>query len=103
MTLDAAKFIRRFLLHGLPDCFHRIRHYDFLANGQRQSKLALIRCLLDQPAPPIRRSEDYRERVRELAGVDLNRCPRCGGTMRVIDILPHPRAPPIRPVPSHSP
>ncbi len=26
MTLDAPEFIRRFLLHGLPDGFHRIRH-----------------------------------------------------------------------------
>jgi len=104
MTLDAAEFIRRFLLHGLPDGFHRIRHYGFLANGQRRRKLALIRRLLDQPVPPpIRRSEDYRERVRELTGIDLSRCPCCGGTMRIIDILPRPRSPPIRPVPSHRP
>ena len=27
MTLDAAEFIRRFLLHVLPSGFHRIRHY----------------------------------------------------------------------------
>jgi hypothetical protein len=33
MTLDAHEFIRRFLLHALPDGFHRIRHYGFLANG----------------------------------------------------------------------
>jgi hypothetical protein len=104
MTLDAAEFIRRFLLHGLPDGFHRIRHYGFLANGHRQRKLALIRRLLDQPAPqPAHRSEDYRERVRELTGVDLSRCPCCGGTMRVIDILPCTRAPPIRPAASHGP
>ena len=75
-----------------------------LANGHRQSKLALIRRLLDQPAPlPTRRSEDYRERVRELTGVDLSRCPCCGGAMRVIDILPCTRAPPIRPASSHAP
>src|SRR5271156_5280176 len=35
MTLDADEFIRRFLLHALPDGFHRIRYYGFLANGQR--------------------------------------------------------------------
>jgi hypothetical protein len=104
MTLDAAEFIRRFLLHGLPDGFHRIRHYGFLANGHRQKKLALIRRLLDQPAPqPARRSEDYRERVRKLTGVDLSRCPCCGSTMRVIDILPCTRAPPIRPAATHRP
>src|ERR1700730_5889254 len=36
MTLDADDFIRRFLLHALPEGFHRIRHYVFLANGSRR-------------------------------------------------------------------
>ena len=52
MTLDADEFIRRFLLHTLPDGFHRIRHYGFLANGHRAAKLALCRKLLAVP-PPI--------------------------------------------------
>ena len=38
MTLNVDEFIRRFLLHTLPDGFHRIRHYGFLANGHRQDK-----------------------------------------------------------------
>ena len=49
MTLDADEFIRRFLLHVLPDGFHRIRHYGFLANGHRAAKLALCRRLLAAP------------------------------------------------------
>ena len=51
MTLDAFEFIRRFLLHSLPDGFHRIRHYGFLANGHRAAKLALCRRLLE--ATPV--------------------------------------------------
>ena len=47
MTLDADEFIRRFLLHALPDGFHRIRYYGFLANGHRGDNLALCRRLLD--------------------------------------------------------
>jgi hypothetical protein len=47
MTLAANEFIRRFLLHTLPDGFHRIRHYGFLANSHRASKLALCHRLLD--------------------------------------------------------
>ena len=43
MTLDADEFIRRFLLHTLPDSFHRIRHYGFLANGARTDSIALCR------------------------------------------------------------
>ncbi len=42
MTLDADEFIRRFLLHVLPDGFHRIRYYGFLANGQRGDNLASV-------------------------------------------------------------
>src|SRR5882724_7486860 len=51
LTVRANEFIRRFLLHTLPDGFHRIRHYGFLANGHRAAKLALCRMLLDIPAP----------------------------------------------------
>src|SRR5262249_17097698 len=47
MTLDADEFIRRFLLHALPEGFHRIRHYGFLANGSRGDSLALCRRLLE--------------------------------------------------------
>lgn len=38
MTFDADEFIRPFLLHTLPDGFHRIRHYGFLANGGRNDR-----------------------------------------------------------------
>ena len=81
MTLDAEEFLRRFLLHALPDGFHRIRHYGFLANRQRAAKLALCRTLLAVPAPPAPVKLDYRERLRRLTGQALDRCPRCGGPM----------------------
>ena len=45
MTLPAAEFIRRFLLHVLPDGFMRIRHYGYLANRHRQRKLETCRRL----------------------------------------------------------
>jgi hypothetical protein len=46
MILDAAEFIRRFLLHSLPKGFQRIRQYGFLANRVREQKLSLCRELL---------------------------------------------------------
>ena len=51
MTLAAEKFIRRFLLHVLPEGFQRIRYYGFLANRYRAEKLALCRQLLQTPPP----------------------------------------------------
>ena len=52
MTLTATEFIRRMLLHVLPPGFHRIRHYGFLANRNRQQKLTECRRLLHAPPLP---------------------------------------------------
>ena len=89
MTLDAGEFIRRFLLHVLPDGFHRIRHYGYLANGHRLAKLACCRRLLalPEPAQPVR-AADYRERYQQLTGRSLDLCPCCGGRMIEIGIIP---------------
>ncbi|MGC1955245.1 MAG: transposase, partial [Gammaproteobacteria bacterium] len=86
MTLAAAEFIRRFLLHSLPDGFHRIRHYGFLANGHRAAKLALCRRLLDVPV--AKRPADQVQDTRPPRGPE--RCPCCGGAMVVLSVLPRP-------------
>ena len=89
MTLGADEFIRRFLLHVLPDGFHRIRHYGYLANGGRAAKLAHCRRLLavSEPAPPAP-AADYRERYQQLTGRSLDLCPSCGGRMIEIGVIP---------------
>ena len=46
MTLEAAEFIRRFLLHVLPSGFHRIRHYGLFAGTVRARNIARARQLL---------------------------------------------------------
>jgi hypothetical protein len=87
MTLDAHEFIRRFLLHTLPDGFHRIRHYGFLANGHRAEKLALCRRLLDAPPP-----EPTAEQTKDAATLPTHdRCPCCGGAMITLGSLPRPK------------
>jgi len=52
MTLAADEFMRRFLLHAVPDGFHRIRHLGFLANGHRTGKLARSLSLTSASAWP---------------------------------------------------
>ena len=83
MALTAHEFLRRFLLHVLPDGFRRIRHYGFLANGHRTKKLAILRTLLAVPTPsPVTPPPaDYRERYARLTGRALDICPDCGGRM----------------------
>jgi Putative transposase len=103
MTLEAEEFIRRFLLHVLPEGFQRIRYYGFLANRYREHKLARCRKLLDMPAPEPPASElskDYRDRYEQLTGSSLLECPVCHqGRMLVIEILapgPHRQVTPIK-------
>jgi hypothetical protein len=87
MTLGADEFIRRFLLHTLPDGFHRIRHYGFLANGHRAAKLALCRKLLAAPpAQPTLAPHD-----EEVTRSPFDRCPDCGGAMIILGALPRPQ------------
>jgi hypothetical protein len=93
MTLAADEFIRRFLLHAVPDGFHRIRHIGFLANGHRTAKLALCRALLAAPTPDPPPPENYRERTRRLTGQALDVCPHCGGAMLEREPLPRRRQP----------
>lgn len=94
MTLEATEFIRRFLLHVLPDGFQRIRYYGFLGNRYREEKLACCRQLLGMPANPphTEESKDYRERYEELTGCSLRECPFChqGRMVTVGILLPSP-------------
>jgi hypothetical protein len=70
MTLTAAEFIRRFLLHILPRGFVRIRQFGFLANRARGKKLASCRTLLGAPAPHKVTEEKLWEHEPKL-------CPAC--------------------------
>jgi hypothetical protein len=95
MMLKADEFIRRFLLHVLPDGFQRIRYYGFLGNRYRQEKLALCRQLLGMPAssPASEATEDYLDRYEELTGSSLRECPVChqGRMVRIAVLLPRPK------------
>lgn len=96
LTLETTEFTRRFLLHVLPKGFMRIRHYGFLANRHRKTKLALCRGLLGSDDSPT-----------ELPSTpsQSDSCPRCQqGTLYLVQTLPA-GAPPIQPrmnSPGHS-
>jgi len=82
MTLAPAEFIRRFLIHILPDGFHRIRHYGLFANTGRAANLTKARALLDAPMPvqvPGTGPEATRAEKPAIA------CPCCGGRMTLVE------------------
>jgi hypothetical protein len=85
--VKTAEFIRRFLLHVLPDGFHRIRNYGLLANGHRAEKLALCRKLLEVPSAPTGRSSDEDNNPDAADEPDDERpsCPCCGGRMQIVE------------------
>jgi hypothetical protein len=82
MTLDAAEFIRRFLLHVLPHGFVKIRHFGFLSNRNRKTCLESCRRALGAAEPPTSAPETWQESLLRITGIDVTRCPICRGTMR---------------------
>ena len=95
MRLTTDEFIRRFLIHVLPDGFHRIRHYGLLASATRKASIAKIRSLVGEAQP-----EPAPQVAAEVIPLALREpCPCCGGPMRIIEIFrrgqkPQSRAPP---------
>jgi hypothetical protein len=102
MKLKPDEFIRRFLLHTLPDGFHRIRHFGFMANRHRAAKLALCRELLDREQTDPNQGRPPPADSEVQTWVEVPACPDCGGVMRIIDRFRHrfsrsnPRTSPFR-------
>lgn len=90
ITIDAVEFIRRFLLHALPQGFVRVRHFGFLANRNKTANLAKLRRLLDLPPQKDKAVEQsMEEMIRELTGIDITTCPCCKkGTMQLVAEIP---------------
>ncbi len=96
MALPIPEFIRRFLIHVLPQGFHRIRHYGLFANGGRTRNLARARELLCVPI--TQREPDPAADADEPPMLSYP-CPSCGGPMIIIETL-EPGHPPRAPPPS---
>jgi hypothetical protein len=100
MSLAPDEFIRRFLLHSLPDGFHRIRHYGLLANGCRRTRLAIIRQFLaTAKADP---TDAAAKPAKPLPRFNPTACPKCGGVLCITATLPRWRAGPSQPWPDTS-
>ena len=81
MTLDAAEFIRRFLLHVLPSGFHRIRHYGLFAGTVRARNIERVRQLLAAPKASPERSRADRDETSSPS----RPCACCGGRMIIVE------------------
>ena len=89
MTLDALEFIRRFLLHILPDQFVKIRYYGILSTRNRNTKLRKCKELF---GVPISQADDeelsWQELLKKLTGIDPTLCPHCKkGKLILFEVL----------------
>lgn len=81
LSLEAFEFIRRFLLHVLPDHFVKIRYYGILSHRSRKRKLLWCKKLLGvstdkEPEEPTR--ETWQDLLTRMTGIDPRVCPHCG-------------------------
>ncbi len=98
MTLDTHEFIRRFLMHVLPQGFHRIRYYGLLTSPTRAKNIARIRALLAVPLIPIDAIKAAHTKSEEPKAPE-HACPCCGGRMRIIETFLRGQQPKHRPTP----
>lgn len=73
MTITAEEFIRRFLLHVLPDNFTKIKHYGLLSNRNKKNNIRLCRLLISR----ILTNEFISTTSRKLYQF---KCEKCGST-----------------------
>jgi hypothetical protein len=96
MTLSPDEFMRRFLLHVLPNGFHRIRHYGLLANAGRRDHLRRVRAWL-QVAAVATEPQGTHAVAGNPSALPTFVCPDCGAAMIIAELLarkPLIRAPP---------
>ena len=73
MTITALEFIRRFLLHVLPDHFTKIKHYGLLSNRNKKNNIRFCRLLISR----ILTNEFISTITRKF---NEFKCKKCGST-----------------------
>jgi hypothetical protein len=110
LTLEAFEFIRRFLLHVLPNQFVKIRYYGILSHRSRKGKLLRCKKLLGVLVPEESKQvlkETWQDLLTRITGIDPRVCPYCGKGKMIQretlppcsiglahDLFPHPGCPP---------
>ncbi|MDD1698502.1 MAG: IS91 family transposase [Methanoregula sp.] len=90
MAVPASEFIRRFLLHVLPEGFMKIRYFGFLSPKHKKQAIPLIRKLIGSNVKlPEKKNETIIDMLLRLTGEDITCCPECKkGKMRIVQKLP---------------
>jgi hypothetical protein len=96
MTLPAATFLRRFLLHLLPKGFVKIRGYGLLANRNKADNIRRCRQLLG-PMPDLHAEAEEPGAEDPAAAADAeaarDACPKC--SKRLVSVATLAPEPPV--------
>jgi hypothetical protein len=93
-TVTPIMFLQRLVQHVLPDRFHKIRHYGLYAGGPNENG-NVARSLLGALPATNSKSRTLAEKLLDVTGRDISRCPRCGALLEHRPLpTPHERAPP---------
>ncbi|HMH73310.1 MAG TPA: IS91 family transposase [Bradyrhizobium sp.] len=99
MTLKPDEFIRRFLIHVLPNGFHRIRHYGLLASGTKTETIARARELIAAVTPVQTAHQPQASETAAAIDRPTHPCPCCGGRMSIFETFKRGSTPRYRPPP----
>jgi hypothetical protein len=97
MTLKPGEFIRRFLIHVLPNGFHRIRHCGLLASGTKAETIARARELIAAVTPVQTVLQQQPPDNAAAPDQATHPCPCCGGRMNIIETFKRGSTPHHRP------
>jgi hypothetical protein len=93
MELPAVEFIRRFMLHILPENFYKIRYYGLLGSRNKKKNITKCRELILVPSEGVVKNKELKK--AEIAEtlfdkeilINYDLCPNCrAGTMRFLRI-----------------
>lgn len=77
MVLHVDEFIRRFLMHILPQSFMKIRHYGFLSSRGKQKKLSICKIQTGTSLDP-KEKLSAEQLIQKILGRKPSQCPHCG-------------------------
>jgi hypothetical protein len=77
MTITAKEFIRRFMLHVLPQGFRKIRHYGLLASGGKTKRIQLCQQLTNTPFSILSKPRSLFEILMDKFNDTFRKCPCC--------------------------
>lgn len=93
MILDGVEFIRRYAQHILPPHFVRIRHYGFLAPGNRDKLGNLQKQLGATPVLRHRKRKSWQQ-ICLSRGLVIGQCKECKiGILILLELIPRIRSP----------